>query len=79
MADVFVSYKAEDRSRVAPLVQALEQDGFSVWWDAHIGGGDRWRETILKNLESAPCVIVVWSKRSTGPDGPSVRRRSMYF
>ena len=73
MADVFVSYKAEDRSRVAPLVQALEQDGFSVWWDAHIGGGDRWRETILKNLESAPCVIVVWSKRSTGPDGEFVR------
>jgi TolB-like protein/tetratricopeptide (TPR) repeat protein len=73
MADVFVSYKAEDRSRVAPLVQALEQDGFSVWWDAHIGGGDRWRETILKNLESAPCVIVVWSKRSTGPEGEFVR------
>ncbi len=27
MSDVFVSYKAEDRARVAPLVQALEAEG----------------------------------------------------
>ena len=44
MTDLFLSYKAEDRSRVAPLVQALETDGLSVWWDEHIGGGDEWRE-----------------------------------
>jgi hypothetical protein len=31
MADVFVSYKAEDRRRIRPLVEALEQDGLSVW------------------------------------------------
>jgi serine/threonine-protein kinase len=37
--DVFVSYKAEDRSRVKPLVDALEDRGFIVWWDVHIGGG----------------------------------------
>ena len=73
MADVFVSYKAEDRQRIAPLVQALEMDGLSVWWDAHIGGGDEWRQTILRNLEAAKCVIVVWSKRSVGPNGKFVR------
>jgi serine/threonine-protein kinase len=73
MTDVFVSYKAEDRSRVAPLVRALESDGVSVWWDAHIGAGDEWRETILRQLESARAVIVVWSKRSIGPEGRFVR------
>jgi serine/threonine-protein kinase len=73
VTDVFLSYKAEDRSRVVPLVQALEQDGFSVWWDAHIGGGDDWRGTILRQLESARCVIVVWSRRSVGPEGEFVR------
>jgi serine/threonine-protein kinase len=73
MPDVFVSYKAEDRRRIEPLVRALETDGFSVWWDAHIGGGDRWRETILKNLEQSPCVIVAWSKRSIGSDGEFVQ------
>lgn len=73
MADVFVSYKAEDRQRVAPLVRALESDGFSVWWDAHIGAGDDWRETILRHLEAAKCVIVIWSRRSIGPQGQFVR------
>lgn len=73
MSDVFVSYKAEDRSRVRPLVEALEADGLSVWWDAHIGGGDEWRETIARHLDDARCVIVVWSKRSIGPEGHFVR------
>jgi len=73
MADVFVSYKAEDRARIAPLVRALETGGVSVWWDAHIGGGDEWRQTILRHLEAAKCVIVVWSKRSVGPAGNFVR------
>jgi len=86
MSDVFVSYKAEDRRRVEPLVEALEADGLSVWWDAEIGGGARWRETILKNLEAAACVIVIWSRRSSGSDGEFVhdeasraKRRNTYL
>jgi TolB-like protein/Tfp pilus assembly protein PilF len=73
VTDVFLSYKAEDRSRIVPLVQALEQDGYTVWWDQHIGGGDDWRSTILRQLESARCVMVVWSRRSVGPEGEFVR------
>jgi TolB-like protein len=71
--DVFVSYKAEDRRRVQALVHALEADGMSVWWDAHIGGGDDWRDQIQQHLDEAKCVIVVWSKRSIGPEGHFVR------
>lgn len=73
MSDVFVSYKAEDRARVLPLVQALEADGLSVWWDAHVGGGEEWRDSIARHLNEAACVIVIWSKRSIGPDGHFVR------
>lgn len=73
VTDVFLSYKAEDRSRLAPLVEALEANGLSVWWDAQIGGGDRWRETIERQLTAARCVIVAWSKRSVGPEGHFVR------
>ena len=73
MADVFVSYKAEDRRRVQPLVQALQAEGYAVWWDEHIGTGDEWRETIETQLDSARCVIVIWSKRSVGPEGHFVR------
>ncbi|WP_179640811.1 TIR domain-containing protein [Sphingomonas guangdongensis] len=73
MTDLFVSYKSEDRARVAPLVAALEADGVGVWWDAHIGGGTEWRDSIERELNAARCVLVVWSERSTGPGGSFVR------
>ena len=72
-ADVFVSYKTEDRSRLAPLVDALRAHGFSVWWDADIGGGSNWQEDIEEHLDAAKCVIVAWSKRSVGRGGQFVR------
>ena len=73
MADIFVSYKAEDRRRVSSIVDALEANGYAVWWDAHIGTGLRWRETIQAELDKAACVIVVWSKKSIAPGGSFVR------
>lgn len=73
MAQVFLSYKSDDRPRVRRLAQALKDDGFDLWWDAHIGGGDEWRETIVRELEAAHCVVVVWSRASVGPAGEFVR------
>jgi serine/threonine-protein kinase len=71
--DVFLSYKAEDRARLKPLVEALEGEGFAVWWDAQIGGGTNWHEDIEQHLDAAKCVLVAWSKRSVGHDGHFVR------
>jgi len=86
MADVFVSYKAEDRARVRPLVDALVADGLTVWWDAHIEGGSDWRQSIEDQLGAARCVVVVWSALSTGAQGKFVRdeatradRRGVYL
>jgi len=76
MSDVFISYKAEDRRRIRALVQCLQADGYSVWWDEHIGAGDTWRETIERELNDARCVIVIWSKRSIGSDGGFVREEA---
>lgn len=73
MSDVFISYKAEDRRRIQPLVQALQADGYSVWWDQQIGTGDEWRQTIERQLDIAKCVIVAWSEQSVGPEGHFVR------
>lgn len=73
MSDVFVSYKTEDRPRVRPLVDALRADGFTVWWDEQIGGGSAWRHRIEAELGAARCVLVVWSKRSTGPNADFVQ------
>ena len=86
MTDVFVSYKAEVRARVRPLVEALVADGLSVWWDAHIEGGSDWRQAIQEQLDTARCVIVVWSQRAVAPEGKFVRdeatraeRRGVYL
>ena len=73
MADIFISYKAEDRARVAPLVEALAAEGLSLWWDVHIEGGAAWRASIERELEAAACVIVVWSVNSVGPQGHFVQ------
>jgi len=86
MADVFVSYKHEDRARVRPLVNALTAEGLSVWWDVGIEGGAAWRRSIQDELDAAKCVIVVWSRLSAGRDGDFVhdeaslaKRRGAYL
>lgn len=64
MADVFVSYKSEDRVLVETLARALEREGFSVWWDRKILAGKAWREAILRELRGAKVVIAAWSRRT---------------
>ncbi len=64
MADVFISYKKEDRERVGPIVAALREEGFAVWWDQDIEPGAPWDETIAQQIESARCIVVVWSSLS---------------
>ncbi len=73
MSDIFISYKREDVARVALLVQALQKDGFDVWWDQSLPGGESWRTNIDTALETAKCVIVGWTKMSSGPMGDFVR------
>ena len=64
MADIFISYAKEDRSRIEPLAKALEEKGLSVFWDRNIPTGQTWREVIGEALESASLIIVAWSKSS---------------
>ena len=50
MADIFVSYKREDRDRVEPLARALESEGFSVWWDPELPIGQSYASSIRSAL-----------------------------
>jgi len=68
MADVFISYATEDRERVEPIVEAIERAGFSVWWDRRIGLGSSFDREIERELDSARCVLVVWSANSIESD-----------
>jgi hypothetical protein len=73
MTDIFISYKREDEARVGRLVQALEKAGRKVWWDRGLAGGESWRANIQGALAAARCVIVCWTRESTGPAGDWVR------
>lgn len=76
MSDVFFSYKREDRSRVAPLVDALRAAGIDTWWDQDIPAGGHWRETIAERIAAAKLGVVAWSHGSTGTDGRYVREEA---
>jgi len=64
MADIFVSYAAEDRSRIKPLVETLQAEGWSVWWDHDLVAGPSFDEKIEEALDAARCVVVAWSEHS---------------
>src|SRR5580700_2197924 len=64
MADIFFSYKREDRVSVERLVRLLEDNGFTVWWDPAIVPGERFATVIRQELDRASCVVVAWSHNS---------------
>ncbi|NGP53084.1 TIR domain-containing protein [Thioalkalivibrio sp. XN8] len=64
MADIFVSYSRQDRPRVAPLVAALQAEGWTVWWDPEISPGEEFDALIARELDQAGALIVVWTPRS---------------
>lgn len=65
MHDIFLSYKKEDAERIRVLVDALEREGFSVWWDRAIPPGSTWAQVIEKAITSCRVVVVAWSELST--------------
>ena len=64
MSDIFLSYKREDKDKAKIIVEALEQNKYSVWWDPNIIPGDKYRAVIQKELDAAKCVVVLWSSKS---------------
>jgi adenylate cyclase len=64
LADIFVSYSRSDKARVAPLVAALETEGWSVWWDPEITPGEEFDALISRELEASRALIVVWTPAS---------------
>ncbi len=64
MADIFLSYASDDRERIAPLVAALERQGWSVWWDRSIPPGRNFDEVLEEEIDAARSVVVVWTEAS---------------
>jgi formylglycine-generating enzyme required for sulfatase activity len=66
--EIFLSYARSDKKRAHIFAEALEQQGYSVWWDPKILGGSRFDEVVQEKLNAAKCVIVLWSKHSVKSD-----------
>lgn len=63
---LFVSYSRGDLERARPVIDLLEASGFDVWWDGRLEGGENYLQTTETALETAACVVVLWSATSTG-------------
>lgn len=64
MADIFISYAREDRERAHEIADALEERGWSVWWDREMLVGGSFADVIESELATAKAVIVLWSEHS---------------
>lgn len=61
MADVFISYKREEKARVERIAQGLCELGLSVWFDANLATGGAFHEEIDREVQAARCVLVCWT------------------
>lgn len=61
---LFVSYSRQDLARARPVIALLEGAGFDVWWDGRLEGGENYLQTTETALETAQCVVVLWSATS---------------
>ena len=68
MADVFVSYKKEDRAIAQRVVEAIEAEGFTVWWDDDITPRESWDILIEREAEAAKALVVLWTPKSVASE-----------
>ena len=64
MADVFLSYASKDADRAQAVATQLEDAGYSVWWDRELLSGQRFTQSIQRELGQAAAVVVMWTKAS---------------
>jgi DNA/RNA endonuclease G (NUC1) len=74
MADIFLSYTHVDRARARPIVELLESEGWTVWWDRGIEPGMAWQPELETELTKCRAVMVLWS--STSVHSEWVRREA---
>ena len=61
MADVFVSYARSAARFVRPIANALEAEGFDVWWDKELPVHRSYTDVIQEEIAAAKTVVVIWS------------------
>jgi hypothetical protein len=64
VSDIFLSYARADKHRAELFAELFARQGWSVWSDREIPPGRSFDETIEYALNSARCVVVLWSQDS---------------
>lgn len=64
LGHVFVSYTHKDVAEAKKVVSLLQGAGIDVWWDGLIEAGDNFSNATEHALESAACVVVLWTRQS---------------
>jgi hypothetical protein len=64
MIDIFISYSQRDREFAQEIASALEKRGLKVWWDVSLRPGEAFSEVIIRRIDEAKKVIVLWSVNS---------------
>jgi len=64
MADIFLSYSRVDRDKAEQVAQALQAEGFEVWWDKVLRAGQTYDEVTEGMLRDSKVVVVLWSEES---------------
>jgi TolB-like protein/tetratricopeptide (TPR) repeat protein len=64
LPDIFLSYSREDQATVRRYAEALEREGFKVWWDSALNPGETFDQVTEQALKEAKAVVVLWSKTS---------------
>lgn len=61
---IFVSYCHKDKDRVYPVIAALMNEGFRIWYDEGVSPGSDWPEVIAEHLEGCSLCVAFVSKSS---------------
>lgn len=60
-ADVFISYKREERADIERIAERLRGMGLTLWFDTKLASGASFDEEINREVRGAKCVLVCWS------------------
>lgn len=61
MADVFLSYKRDERAAVETIASRLRDLGLTVWFDASLSAGETFNAEIDREARAARAILVCWS------------------
>lgn len=64
MSGIFLSYSRADRPTAQIVAEALEAEGFTVWWDKVLRAGQTYDEVTETMLRESSVVVVLWSHTS---------------